>query len=453
MKKRVHIYLAERYVSTVLSLVLYIGIYASLFLVEPFARERLVWFCLTSGLYLVTAIATRDEMFYKTSFPLWALGLLLALDIHALAAGSALFWIVCGCVMLFCGGYTFLVSGGAKPGWLFALYLPAMAGIWLLGNYFGRSPLLWELALGMQLVLVPGLHCRSDEGFHPTWGDRMDGRRIRSAPAMELITPYFMVNRCGASNLFEEAVEITELERYVRRKRKEGMTTFGIMHVIMAAYARTIAKYPALNRFIAGQKLYTHGEDITLCITVKKEMNLSSPDTVVKVHLNPQDSAQDVYAKFSAELEKAKDSMQSSGTDNTAGAFVMIPGLILKASVWLLKTMDYFGLLPGVLMEVSPFHGSVYFTAIGSLGIRPVYHHLYDFGVIPVFCAFGRKRHAQELVDGAVVNRKYVDLKFTLDERICDGYYYASAIKYFLRVLAHPDVLDTAPETVNRDIP
>lgn len=44
------------------------------------------------------------------------------------------------------------------------------------------------------------------------------------------------------------------------------------------------------------------------------------------------------------------------------------------------------------------------------------------------------------------VERKYLDIKFNLDERTRDGYYYASAIKYFLRILRHPGILDNPPE-------
>jgi len=131
----------------------------------------------------------------------------------------------------------------------------------------------------------------------------------------------------------------------------------------------------------------------------------------------------------------------------------MIPGIVLKFVVWLLKTLDYFGLVPGFLLEISPFHGSAYFTSMASLGISPVYHHLYDFGTIPVFCAFGKKRRETESVDGETVKRKYMDLKFNLDERICDGYYYASLIKHFLRILNDPDVLDQPPAAVEKDIP
>ena len=130
----------------------------------------------------------------------------------------------------------------------------------------------------------------------------------------------------------------------------------------------------------------------------------------------------------------------------------LIPGLALKFVVWLLKVLDYFGLIPRFLLEVSPFHGSAYFTSMGSLGIRPIYHHLFNFGTIPVFVAFGRKRRAEEIHNGEIVDRKYVDLKFTVDERICDGYYYASLIKHFVRIMHNPEALDLPPEEVVKDI-
>jgi len=51
-----------------------------------------------------------------------------------------------------------------------------------------------------------------------------------------------------------------------------------------------------------------------------------------------------------------------------------------------------------------------------------------------------------------VVQRKYIDVKFVLDERIVDGYYYATFFKHYRRLLAHPEVLDQPPEEVLRDI-
>lgn len=288
-------------------------------------------------------------------------------------------------------------------------------------------------------------------GRERRWGDRSDGRRVRTAQVMEQVTAFFMPNRNGANNLFSDSVEISETEKYIRRKRREGMKGFGLTHVVLAAYVRTVAKYPALNRFIAGQRIYSREDDIVICMTIKKQLTASAPDSLVKVHLHPADTAFDVYSKFNAKVEEAKNEMETTA-DGMAAAFMKIPRLLLKFAVWFLKTLDYFGLVPAALLEISPFHGSVYFTNMGSLGIKPVYHHLYDFGTVPVFCAFGCKRRAEELKDGETVERKYLDLNFNLDERICDGFYYANAIKYFLRLMTNPEVLDEKPEVIEKDI-
>ena len=81
-------------------------------------------------------------------------------------------------------------------------------------------------------------------------------------------------------------------------------------HVVLAVYARTVAKYPALNRFIAGQRIYSRGEDVAVCMTVKKELTAEAPDSLIKVHLHPGDTAADVYRKFNEKVEEAKTEKQ-----------------------------------------------------------------------------------------------------------------------------------------------
>ena len=291
--------------------------------------------------------------------------------------------------------------------------------------------------------------------FHPTWGDRIDGRRIRTLHPMAQITSYFQWERNICSNFFEESFEITNIDRYIRQKRKEGLSDFGITHVLLAAYVRGIAKYPQLNRFISGQKVYSRGDDIQYCMVIKKEMSVDSPDTSIKVHLNPADTAADVYHKLNAAVESVKATKElDSNLDGLIQYFNLIPSLLMKFVVWLLKLLDYFGLLPAFLLELSPFHGSLFFTSMGSLGIPPIYHHLYDFGNLPVFGAFGCKRRAVEVLeDGTVVPRKYIDVKFVLDERIVDGYYYATFFKYYRRLLRNPEILDNPPAEIVQDIP
>jgi len=309
------------------------------------------------------------------------------------------------------------------------------------------------MTLGL-IVIVLAIQVHPMDEYHPTWGDRVDGRKIRTLAPMAQITAFFQVERNTCSNLFEEAFEITHIDRYIRQKRREGLTDFGITHVLLAAYVRGIAKYPQLNRFISGQKVYSRGNDIQYCMVIKKEMSVDSPDTSIKVHLTPYDTAEEVYRKLNAAVESVKATKElDSSLDGLIQYLNLIPSIVLKFVVWLLKLLDYFGMLPKFLLELSPFHGSLFFTSMGSLGIPPIYHHLYDFGNLPCFGAFGCKRRALEVQeDGTVVQKKYIDVRFVLDERICDGYYYATFFKYYRRLLAHPEVLDNPPEEVISDI-
>ena len=90
---------------------------------------------------------------------------------------------------------------------------------------------------------------------------------------------------------------------------------------------------------------------------------------------------------------------------------------------------------------------------MGSLGIPPIYHHLYDFGNVPVFCSFGAKYKRWEMdKDGNAQERHYVDFTFVTDERICDGFYFASGLRLLKGMLRHPEALELPPKEIAEDI-
>ena len=465
MEKRVHLYVSKKHPALWLTgLLMLASVVARIALFsqmeDAHVWRQIVWPAVAVMLFVLMAFFDGEEMLYRTAVPVWMLGICTAWQLYCVLAGRPLLFVL-GCIgiLFFCGSYTSILAGRHKPWLLLPLYLLVLAIVgymhWQLAaqSLSATTLLPGYLLIAGFLTMLFALKVHTDGKYYPTWKDRPDGRYIRSSPAIEQITPFIMPQRVGANILFDESVEISELDRYVRAKRRAGMPNFGMTHAIVAAYVRTVAKYPALNRFVAGQRIYSRGEDIAVCMTVKKEMTKESPDTVIKVHFHPGDTARDVYEKFNAAVSSAKDEMEDSNVDDAAGILTSTPRMVLKFVVWLVKSLDYFGMAPRFLLELSPFHGSIYFTSMGSLGIRPVYHHLYDFGTVPAFCAFGRKRRAEEIKDGEVVERKYMDLRFNLDERICDGFYYASLIKYFLRLLTHPEVLDQPPETIEQDIP
>ncbi|MBP5231441.1 MAG: hypothetical protein ILO68_06885 [Clostridia bacterium] len=260
-----------------------------------------------------------------------------------------------------------------------------------------------------------------------------------------------MKDRNDATNYYTDRVEISHTEEYIRQKKLEGKPDFNLMYVILAAYVRTVAKHPEANRFIRGQKIYARN-CIEVMLTIKLEMKSNAPETVLKVFFPPDATADDVYRILNETIETARKG--DTSFDGLAKAINFIPGVLLRGTVGFLKFLDYFGLLPRALTRLSPFHGSLAITSMGSLRIRPIYHHLYNFGNIPAFIAFGNSYSEFETqYDGSVRRRKYVEMKFCLDERITDGYGYASILHCLKHLLQNPFSLDEKPTEIKEDIP
>lgn len=283
-------------------------------------------------------------------------------------------------------------------------------------------------------------------------GDRIDGRRLRSLNGFYNFIPFIMPTRNDALNYYEQSFEITNADRWFRKQRVNGYKGIGMLHLLIAAYVRACAYLPGLNRFVVGNRVYAHN-DIEIVMAVKRSLSIDATETTIKVPFKPTDTIYDVYNKMNEAIDSVKSSDEENGTEEFANKFAALPRVIISFLIWLIRVADYFGLLPKRLLDVSPFHGSMIITDLGSLGIGPIYHHIYNFGTLPVFVSFGAKRHVHELDrHGNVVERKYVDGKFVLDERTVDGHYYASAFKLITRFIADPSLLEVPPQKVNEDI-
>ena len=276
-------------------------------------------------------------------------------------------------------------------------------------------------------------------------------RRVKTVSPMAAVVPFIMVNRTGSQIFIQDSFDVEPLERYMKEKQAEGMTNISMMHVLIAAYIRVVSQRPALNRFIRGQRIWTR-KHVEVSLTIKKAMTLESPDTCIKAVLSPDATMQEVYDALNNEIVNYRND-PGGDFDKVASAITHLPALFFKLFIHTMKTLDYFGLLPGLLERVSPFHCSYFITSMASLGIPPIYHHLYDFGTCPVFFAFGAKRRTYEIEgDGQVKRKHYLDFTFVLDERICDGYYYASALRMLKLIIRNPWQLDERPAEVAEDI-
>jgi len=284
------------------------------------------------------------------------------------------------------------------------------------------------------------------------FGDRRDGRRLRKLDPYNVMFPFIMKQKSEASNYFSETVEITEIEKYLRKKRIDGYPGIGMLHLFIASYIRTAAQYPGVNRFCSGQRIYAR-ENVEFVMTIKKRLRTDAGETSIKISFDRNETIYDVYNKLNTEINKVKNDGDDTKTDNLAEQFVKLPRGILRFTIGFLKLLDYFGMLPKVIIDGSPFHGSVIMTDLGSIGLPAIYHHLYNFGNLPVFIAMGAKNKVYEMNSkGEVSPKRYIEFKVVVDERICDGFYFSQAFKYYKSLLKNPEILEQPPEVVVEDI-
>ena len=286
------------------------------------------------------------------------------------------------------------------------------------------------------------------------FGDRAEGRRIRSIDPMAIVAPFIMPSRIGSQNLFQDSVNLAAMERFVHKKREEGFAGFGAMHVLIAAYVRTISQRPGINRFLSGLRLYAR-HNIEIVMAVKKAMSLEAEETMMKFFFDHRSTATDVFLQMNKKIEEYQNKKEEkeNAFDKLARLLGYMPRFQLKAAIAFLNWLDFHNWLPESLRCLSPFHCSAVFSSMGSLGIQPVFHHLYDFGNAPVFITFSTMRKSTEIDrDGTSHRIRHLDLAVTTDERICDGFYYASAFHELRKYLKNPELLDEPPEQVICDV-
>ena len=171
-------------------------------------------------------------------------------------------------------------------------------------------------------------------------------------------------------------------------------------------------------------------------------LNDAAEETTVKFAFTGLETifeiARIVNQKISEEVTHAA---ESNTVDKIASVIMSLP--VKKALVGLLKGMDRHNLMPKVIIDASPFHTSLFFTYLKSIKLDYIYHHLYDFGTTGIFVALGKIKKIPVVEKDAVVIKSCCEVGYTLDERICDGLYFANSLKLVKKYLENPYLLET----------
>jgi len=273
------------------------------------------------------------------------------------------------------------------------------------------------------------------------FGKRADGKVIETNDPIFMIIPHIMKRRSDSQVFYTEEIPIAPLDEYIAKKEAEGIK-MSYMSIIYAAMVRIICQKPSLNRFVVNGKVYARNS-IAVSLAIKKGLSEDAEETNLKLHFSGAENIFEIRDRLEREIMDNKSVEAKNNTDNFVRALVHIPNWIIKLVVNFLMFLDRHELLPKAIIDLSPFHTSAYLTNVGSLGIDAIYHHLYDFGTTGMFLAMGKKRKSYLFEEDSIKEAKSLSIRWVLDERICDGYYYASAVKLFNKYMKKPELLET----------
>ena len=278
---------------------------------------------------------------------------------------------------------------------------------------------------------------------------RSDGVFVRSREAFSMMMPFLMPTRTESLVYYKMSLDITKTRAFIQKARSEGQN-YSLFNIIAAATVRVLNDFPRSNRFIAGMRLYQRN-NIELCYAVKRDMDVDAEETVVKLKFDPKGSLNEIADKMNEENSDKREGAKGSD-DKLVVFFQHFPRFIMHFIVWALRRLDYNGMMPRYFLNAIPFNCSVFIANLGSLGMHAPLHHLYEFGNCPIFLTIGRiEKVTQHSPAGAPVRKMVIDVGFSIDERIVDGFYLSRVIAAFTRMVEDPSLIDAALLKVERE--
>lgn len=270
---------------------------------------------------------------------------------------------------------------------------------------------------------------------------RPDGKKVKDADPHYRVMCYLMKERNDAQNMVTVHIPIEPMNRYIREKKREGVTVTHLA-LIIAAYLRTCAEFRRLNDFVVNSRLYRRQEFTCGMVVLKPG---ETDGTMNKMHMDFHDGIFEVQKILDAYILQNRQVGETNSTDKIVKFLLAVPGLA-RFGTWLVRWLDRHNLLPRSVIEASPFHVSMCISNLASIRTNHIYHHCYNFGTTSMFITMGN------LVDvprrglvGSVMTERCLPLGIVMDERIASGSYFALAFQHMKAYLADPHLLEGEP--------
>lgn len=274
---------------------------------------------------------------------------------------------------------------------------------------------------------------------------RPDGDLVRDLAPVRHIIPYLMKGRNESVVYYEQILDLTKTLPFVRAWNETHEPKLTVFHLLVAACGKALHARPGLNRFVSGGRIYQR-RGAFVSFAAKAQFQDDAPLKTVKVEVHATEPLAETVRRLHGSVGGAR-GQDERPVDKEVRLVVKIPGVLLRAAVWLLRFLDRVNLLPAFATKNDPMYASLFLANLGSVGIDRAWHHLYEYGTVSVFGTLGEmKKMLVPDEHGAPVAKDAVRVRYAFDERINDGFYCAASLDIVRAYVEDPELFVTQPE-------
>ncbi len=272
----------------------------------------------------------------------------------------------------------------------------------------------------------------------PLFG-RPDGDLVKTETPVRNILPYVMRGRNESAIYHEDTYDITQARVWLREfnRARPKCLPAGLFHLFIWGCAQGLHRRPDVNRFVSGARLYRR-KGVFISFAAKKAFKDDAPMVTIKLQFPPVEAFAVTVDRMNAAIIEGR-GHRASTVDKELALAMALPGWLLSGVMRLLRWLDGLNLKPRFMIESDPLYTSLFVANLGSVGLDRTYHHLYEEGTASIFGVMGTPRRETSFDrKQQPVTRDVLETRWTLDERVADGFYCAASLKLFRRIVEDP---------------
>lgn len=281
------------------------------------------------------------------------------------------------------------------------------------------------------------------------FGDRSYARRVYMT-GMQQISIDLKPKRCISDVYINQKMDVTELSKYIEKKKKEGIR-ITYFEAFVTAIGKIMYNRKKLNYFVSNRRMYEHDE-VVISFVAKESFSDKAEEIMILIPIDPNDNVYSIGKKISEKVKAVRnpEEQKKEGANGAIDIVSKLPNLIRVPVVGTIKFMDKKGFLPSFLIKDNLYYSSMIVSNLGAIKCGAIFHNINDFGVCSSLATMGEVKNDQVVDEkGNVKIRKVCEFGVNIDERIADGYYFAKSLQMIQHIFDNPSLLeDNANEKI-----